>query len=69
MDAHVVEKCGCCGNETDGESVHAECNAEWSRRINDRVCTRCGKGSIFENYRCKKCDYDSAFKGYPGGQA
>ena len=69
MGADGEIKCGYCGGNTDGASVHESCEAEWSRRVNDNLCTRCGKSPLYDYYRCESCNFSSPFLDYPGGSA
>lgn len=67
--------CRYCKGEIEGggrRKAHAECDAEWSRRYDEGLCTRCG-GAEAEAYgpACSKCvDARGAmsYHNYPGGK-
>ena len=50
--------------------VHPECQTECNRRIDNNICTRCGKNDATgTNVWCNTCNFGSDYEGYPGGSA
>ena len=60
--------CDHCGKPVPATSshheFHEECDVEWHRRIDNKLCILCGGDDPEGSGRCEKCDADSPYLGY-----